>query len=220
MPFALAAGQEVRVWASPVLLCWDEHATAPNLCHPPGCHLIAGVGRRKGKGQGQAGMHRAETVPVSHGRSVVLKFASRDCCSCEYSLFTAVTHVAFRHCHVNPNKPRATNSQQNRVSFHFFLLPESCPNPIQTRGWFPNRSDPLGTAGHGSSNHPLYKSLMGSFVMTAYFFPLAVALKHIFDACFGIRAILNRSCRENRGRWVMYLGCFTAQNTSRCSTKW
>lgn len=40
-------------------LRWDEHATAPDLCHPPRCHLVAGVGRRESQGQGQAGTCRA-----------------------------------------------------------------------------------------------------------------------------------------------------------------
>lgn len=225
MPFALAAGQEVRVWASPVLLCWDEHATAPDLCHPPRCHLIAGVGRRKGKGQGQAGMQCAEnaTVPVSHGRSVALKFASRDRCSYEYSPFAAVTRVAFRHSHVNPTNPKQQTA--DRTEFHFIFhslkagrIRSKPEDNFKTLLW--SRSDPLGTAGHGSSDHPLYKSLTGCFVMCAYLFPLAVALRHIIDVCFGMRAILNRSRRKNRGQWVIYISRFAAQNTSRCFTKW
>lgn len=40
-------------------LRWDEHATAPDLCHPPRCHLVAGVGQRESQGQRQAGTWRA-----------------------------------------------------------------------------------------------------------------------------------------------------------------
>lgn len=40
-------------------LRWDEHATAPDLCHPPRCHLVAGVGQRQSQGQRQAGTWRA-----------------------------------------------------------------------------------------------------------------------------------------------------------------
>lgn len=60
MPIALASAQEVCVWVVPGWLCWDEHATAPNLCHPPWCHLIAGVRQRESKGQRQAGTWRVK----------------------------------------------------------------------------------------------------------------------------------------------------------------
>lgn len=40
-------------------LRWDEHATAPDLCHPPRCHLVAGVEQRESQGQRQAGTCRA-----------------------------------------------------------------------------------------------------------------------------------------------------------------
>lgn len=59
MPFAAALGQEVCVWVSPGCLCWDEHATAPDLCHPPWRHGLAGLWQRKSKGQRQTGMRRA-----------------------------------------------------------------------------------------------------------------------------------------------------------------
>lgn len=140
-----------------------------------------------------------------------------------YCSYTCGIQALSRKSH----KPQAMNSQQNRVSFHFLLWPKagqirSKPEDnFKTFLW--SQSDPLGTAGHGSSNHPLYKSLTGCFVMCAYFFPLAVALRHIFDVCFGIRAILNRSRRENRGQWVIYIGWFTAQTpavVSQNGQKW
>lgn len=65
MPFAPALGQEVCVWVSPGRLCWDEHATAPDLCHPPWRHLLAGVWQRKSKGQRQTGMRRALLAGIS-----------------------------------------------------------------------------------------------------------------------------------------------------------
>lgn len=69
-------------------------------------------------------MHCAEnaTVPVSHGRSVALKFASRDRCSYEYSPFTAVTRVAFRHCHVNPTNPKQQTADRTEFHFIFYSL--------------------------------------------------------------------------------------------------
>lgn len=43
-----------RVWAP--LNCGDEHAIAPNLCHPSWCHFLPGVQQREGKGKGQTGL--------------------------------------------------------------------------------------------------------------------------------------------------------------------
>lgn len=55
MPFTPALGQEVCVWVSPSRLCWDEHATAPDLCYPP-------WRQRKSKRQRQTGMWRALVI--------------------------------------------------------------------------------------------------------------------------------------------------------------
>lgn len=48
-----AAGGLVSVFVRATLACWDEHATASDLCHSPGCHFLQGVWQqRKGQGQG------------------------------------------------------------------------------------------------------------------------------------------------------------------------
>lgn len=48
-------------------LRWDEHATAPDLCHPPRRHLVEGVGQRESQGQRQAGTCGA--MRSTHGNS-------------------------------------------------------------------------------------------------------------------------------------------------------
>lgn len=85
MPFAPALGQEVCVWVSPGRLCWDEHATAPDLCHPPWCRVLAGVWQRKSKGQRQTGMRRALLTGISFGFKLLPKSYSV-CLTCPLHL--------------------------------------------------------------------------------------------------------------------------------------
>lgn len=54
-----AAGGLVSVFVRTTLVCWDEHATASDLCHSPGCHFLQGVWQQwksQGQGPGQTGV--------------------------------------------------------------------------------------------------------------------------------------------------------------------
>lgn len=41
------AGGLVPVFVRATLACWDEHATASDLCHPPGCYFLQGVWQQR-----------------------------------------------------------------------------------------------------------------------------------------------------------------------------
>jgi hypothetical protein len=71
MPGAPAVEQEVSVWARSAWIRWDEHATAPDLCHPPWCHLLPRLRQREGQGQGQAGRSNLYSVSLSSRHIVV-----------------------------------------------------------------------------------------------------------------------------------------------------
>lgn len=71
--------------SAPGWLCWDEHATAPDLCHPPWCHLVAGVGQWESEGQGQAGMWRVQKARMVTSASAVV-VSAKGCISYIFDL--------------------------------------------------------------------------------------------------------------------------------------